>query len=98
MRSDAAPASDASVVFSPRAGTTNVFDVPAGTYRARATANDGYPTQLSGNSVVAAGSSTPIALTLPRVARVSVTGPTTASVVVGAALGATLLFRGMAPA
>jgi hypothetical protein len=81
---------DASVVFSPRGGTSNVFDVPAGTYRARATANDGYPTQLSGNNVVAAGASAPIALTLPRVARVSVTGPSTATVVVGAASAQTI--------
>lgn len=58
--------------YSPRAGT-NIFDVPAGTYYARAQA-PGYPDQRSANTIVTIGTTPTINLTLPRVVRVTAAG------------------------
>ncbi len=64
----------ANTVIAPRAGTTNVFDVVGGTYRARGQATN-YPDQVSGANVIDVGrQDAVIALTLPRVLRVNVSG------------------------
>jgi hypothetical protein len=60
-------------VLTPRAGTTNVYDVRPGTYFAEATATAPYPRQQSSDVEVAIGGTPTISIELPRVAQVRVT-------------------------
>ena len=68
----------ANTVIQPRTvtGTTHVFDVIGGTYRARAQATN-YPDQISGANVIDVGKQdAAITLPLPRIVRVNVSGTT----------------------
>ncbi len=64
----------------PRGGTTNIFDVRAGTYYAQATATNPYPPQQSADTTVNVGDVKGVNLALPRYVRVNVSGPSTATV------------------